>query len=85
LGKYPDAVKFAKEIAEYVNQTYPVELGVFMETDGTIYWMSDYKDYATYGQVRTQIATDQRYWEIVAGAAEVLVDGSITDITLMEI
>ena len=82
IGRFPDAMAFANEIADYVRGTYGVDLKVYVESDGTIYWISDYPDFETFGSTRAAITADAGYWEIIAKAEGLLLDGSLQDTVL---
>jgi len=79
IGHHPDAVAFGKEITEYVRAKHGMNTQLFVDSESTLYWISDYKDYAAYGEVRNAIASDPGYWEIVNKAKGILLDGSIAD------
>jgi hypothetical protein len=85
VGKFPQAVSFAIEITEYVNKRYQTDLKVFTDSKGCIFWITDYPDYATFGEVRSQITKDQGYWEIVAKAEGVFIDESLHDTVMTPI
>jgi len=81
-GKFPQAIQWAKEIAEFSNKKYKIQLGVYLDTFGevgTIRWFADYADLAALEKVRTQLLADQEYWQKVNQAAELLVQGSVFD------
>ena len=82
IGRFPEAMAFANEIADYVRGTYGLDLKVFVESDGTIYWITDYPDYETFASTRTAITADAGYWEIIAKAEGLLLDGSLQDSVL---
>ena len=79
IGHHPDAIAFGKEITEYVRAKYGTDTQLFVDSEGTLHWISDYKDYATFGEVRTAIVSDPGYWEIVNRAKGLLLDGTIAD------
>lgn len=85
LGMMPLAVEFAKNISQYMSEKYGQQVEVYMESSGILYWISDYPDYETYGRVRTGIANDMEYWQMIEDAAECFVDGSIEDVLLTKI
>jgi hypothetical protein len=82
IGRFPEAMAFAKEIAEYVRGTHGVDLKVYIESDGTIYWITDYPDYETFASKRAAITADAGYWEIITKAEGLLLDGSVQDTVL---
>ena len=85
IGNFPEAVKFAQQIAQHVKDTYNVDISVYADSAGNLYWYVDYADYAEYGRVRAQIATDQKYWDIIADSADFLLEGSIEDVVMTKI
>lgn len=79
LGHHPDAIAFGKEITEYVRAKYGMNTQLFVDSEGTLYWISDYKDYGAYGEARNAILSDPGYWEIVNRAEGILLDGTMAD------
>ena len=79
LGLFPQAVAFAREIAGYVKGKYGVEPKVFADSKGVVFWIVDYKDYAEFGEVRSKIASDEGYWEIVAKSEDLFITGTLVD------
>jgi len=82
IGRTPEAMAFAKEIAAYVRDNFEVDLKVFMESDGTLYWITDYPDFETFASKRAAITADAGYWEIITKAEGLLLDGSVQDTIL---
>jgi len=82
LGMFPEAAQWAKEIAAYVKDKFQVEIQLFADSLGTIYWVSDYADYAAYGTVRSQIVSDEGYWEMIKKARDLFVEGSVKDMVV---
>jgi len=82
IGRAPEAMAFAKEVTAYVRDNFDVDLKVFMESDGTLYWITDYPDFETFASKRTAITADAGYWEIIAKAEGLLLDGSVQDTIL---
>ena len=82
-GKYiPQAIQWAKEIAEFVNKKYKIQVSVYMDSFGeidTLRWFCDYEDLGTMEKIRNQINMDQEYWEIVSKASEFIMQGSVRD------
>ena len=85
MGKAPEAMAFAKEITDYVRDTHGVDLKVFMESDGTLHWISDYPDFETFAAKRAAMMADSGYWGIIAKAEGILLDGSVQDAVLTEL
>lgn len=87
-GKYPQAMQWAKEIAEYSNKAYKIQLSVYLDAFGevgTIRWFADYPDLAAMEKVRNQLLTDQEYWKRVNQATELFVQGSFFDTVMQAI
>lgn len=82
-----EAFQFAREVSEYINQTYPpVAIEVFLELFGEnakLHWYSDHPDLASMEKVGMKVMKDETYRKLMKTAHEVLVDGSIRD-TLMQ-
>jgi len=82
-GKLLDGVRFAKEVAEYINAKYaPVSVQVYTELFGdlnTIYWYADYQDLATIESINARLLADQGYWAIVSKGTEWFIEGSFHD------
>jgi len=87
-GKYPQAMQWAKEIAEFANKKYKIQMGVYLDTFGqvgTIRWYADYADLAALEKVRSQLLMDQEYWQKVNQATELFIQGSIYDTVMQAI
>ncbi len=82
VPKYTDvqqALQAAKAIAAYVKEKYGADIHVFADSAATIYWISDYADYAAFGNARVQILSDKTYWDMAAKVAEHLTEGTLHD------
>ena len=87
-GKFPQAVQWAKEITEFANKKYKIQMSVYVDCFGevgTIRWFADYADLATVEKIRNQILADQEYWRKFNQSAELLVHGSLFDMVLQPI
>ena len=82
IGRVPEAMAFAKEITAYIRDNFDVDLKVFMESDGTLYWITDYPDFEAFASKRAAITADAGYWELIAKAEGLLLDGSVQDTIL---
>ena len=82
IGFFPEAAKFAQEIAGHVGRRHGVEISTYADSAGTIYWISDYPDYAAFGKVRQDLTADKRYWQMIKKAQEIFVDGSVRDVVI---
>ena len=85
IGRFPEAVTFAKQISTYVNGKYKIDVHVYARSDGTLYWITDYDDYNAFGKVRAQIVSDTEYWGMVKKAENLFVEGTLEDIVLTPI
>ena len=77
--KVPQAMKWAKETAEFANKKYKTQITVYMDffgEVGTIRWFNDYTDLAAFEKVRSQLLADQEYFQRLTQAADLLVQGS---------
>jgi len=77
-GKTIPAVKWAKEITEFVNKKYKLQVTVYMDSFGevgTIRWFADYEDLAALEKVMNQLWPDPEYFEKVNQAADLFVPG----------
>jgi len=85
-GKVLEAIKWAKEIAEYINSKYSqASFQVYIQVFGDIhavYWCMDYKDLATYESIRAQLLSDEGYWAFVGKGMEWFIEGSFQDTLL---
>ncbi len=84
-GKFPQAIKWAKDITEFINKKYKNQTTVYMDTFGeygTIRWFADYKDLAALEKLGNQILADQEYRQKVNQATELLIQGSIVDVVM---
>jgi len=67
-GKDPQAIHWAKEIAEYINKKYGGHLSVYMDCfgqAGTVRWFEDFENLAAQEKRMQQIMADQEYWQKV--------------------
>jgi hypothetical protein len=86
--KVPQAIQWAKEIAEHVKSKHGGELSVYMDTFGeypTIRWIADVESLAVLEQRFGQIMTDQAYWQAIAKADDLFIQGSINDTVMRAI
>ena len=88
-GKYfIQAMQWAKEIAEFVNNKYKIQVSVYMDSFGeigTIRWFCDYTDLATMEKVGNQLNTDQEYWQKVIQSSDFIVQSSVHDTVMRAI
>jgi hypothetical protein len=79
IDVFPQSVAFAKEIAAYVKKAYKVDIKVYANSKGVLFWIADYKDYAEYDNVRSKVVSDKKYWEIISTAKDLFIEGSLCD------
>jgi hypothetical protein len=63
---FPQAMPWAKGMAEFLNKKYKIQVSVYMDIFGeigTIRWYCDYEDLSTFERVGSQIEKDQEYWQ----------------------
>jgi hypothetical protein len=81
-GKFSQAIKWAKEITEFINKKYKLQQSVYMDLFGeygTIRWFVDYADLAALEKMGNQILADQEYRQKVNQATELLIQDSVFD------
>ena len=82
-GSFPDAVRWAKEIAEYVTSKHsPVKVHVYTGMFGdlnTIFWEIEHKDLASIESLSAKLVADQGYWAVVGKANGLFIDGTFHD------
>ena len=82
-NKFPDAVRWAKEVAEHINTKYaPISVQAYAELFGdvnTIHWYADYEDLATIERANAQLLADQGYWTLLNKAGDLFIEGSSHD------
>jgi hypothetical protein len=85
---FPQAIQWAKEIAELVNKKYKIQVSVYMDSFGeigTMRWFCDYEDLAAMERVGKQLNTDKEYWQKVAQASDFIAQGSVYDTVMSTI
>ncbi|HUL22732.1 MAG TPA: NIPSNAP family protein [Thermodesulfobacteriota bacterium] len=86
--KFPQAIQFAKEIADYSNKKYKTQTSVYMDSVGeygTIRWFCDFADFAAWEKVGSQLMADQEYLQKVNKAADLFIHGSVFDTVMRAI
>jgi uncharacterized alpha/beta hydrolase family protein len=82
-GNPMPAIAWAKEIAEYVKKYEGFSsIDVFTDTFGqvgTIRWVVDYEDLASFEKVQNQIMTDPGFFEKTEKVPELFVEGKTHD------
>jgi hypothetical protein len=64
-GKYLQAIQWGKEMAEFGNRKYKLQISMFADNFGeigTMRWFIDYPDLGTIEKIGDQILADQEYW-----------------------
>lgn len=82
------AIQWAKEIAEFINKKYKIQVSVYMDSFGdigTIRWFCDYEDFAAMEKVGNQLMADQEYWKRIDQASNLFLPGSIYDTAMRAI
>jgi hypothetical protein len=81
-GKFPQMIQFAKEITEYIKAKYGSQSSAYMDSFGeygTVRWFHDFESLAAFEKSFANLMTDQEYWQKVSKAADLFIEGSITD------
>jgi hypothetical protein len=81
-GKQVAAVAFAKEVSAFLKGSYHLDLEVLRPVGGNpqrIAWSTRYADLAAMEATTTRMLADPKYWELVNGAAECFIAGSMRD------
>ena len=85
----PDALKWAKEIAEYANaRISPMKVNVYSGLFGdlnTIFWEIEYKDLATVESVNAKLTSDPGYWNVVSKGAALFIEGTFSDSIMRQV
>ena len=87
-GKMAQAIQWAKEMAEFMNQKYKMQMSVYTDIFGeygTIRWFSDVSDLAAFEKVRNQLMTDQEYLKKLIQTADLFIEGSGYDTVMQAI
>ena len=78
----PQAMQWAKEMAEFVEKKLKIQVGVYTDIfgeSGTIRWFCDYEDLAAMEKIMNQLTTDKEYWQRVSQASEFTAQNSVHD------
>jgi hypothetical protein len=82
-GKYVEALQFARDIVEYTKKYEGVaDIGVYLDSFGevgTIRWMADYNDLASFEQVANQIYADPKWFQKMQAIEDLFLPGSVHD------
>lgn len=81
-GKTGAALAFAKEIAAYAKSAHLLDLEVLTPIGGQVQrvaWSARYKDLAAMEATMDKMMADPKYWELVNGASDCFMPGSLHD------
>jgi len=81
-GKLSDALGFAKEITEHLQNKYDVKTQVLMPVGGNphrLSWRSEYPNLAAVEALLTKLPRDEKYLALTAKATPFFIAGSVTD------
>ncbi len=82
-GSFPEALRWAKEAAEYITTKHSplkvlVSTGLFGDVN-TIFWEVEYKDLASFEASSAKLNADQGYWAVLSKATGLFIEGSLHD------
>ncbi|MCE7733812.1 MAG: hypothetical protein GPJ54_02970 [Candidatus Heimdallarchaeota archaeon] len=83
-GKYFDIIKWAKEIAEYVNNKHNISLSVYSQSygenpNGTIFWTANVESMSAFEDVSNALIQDEGYLALLSKGIELYVGGTTYD------
>ena len=85
-GKSPEAVAWAKEVAQYLHDHYPVgHIEVYTQRFGdvgTIYWVMDFRDLTALDALYRQLRQDDVYAALIKRGNCLTIDGTAHDVVL---
>jgi len=85
---FPQAMQWAKEIAELTNKKYKIQVSVYMDSFGeigTIRWFCDFADLAALEKLGNQLIKDQEYSKKASEASDFITQGSFYDTVMSTI
>ena len=87
LGKYQDALKWAKGIAEFLNKKYGTNYSVYTQLWGEnpnsiIFWIGKYESMEQLLEISGKLNEDQEYITKLADSPSLFIDGSVYDSVL---
>ena len=85
IGMFPEAIEFAKEISAYMRANFGTNTKVFADTEGSIYWITDYADFSEFGRIRAAVTSDEGYWARIKKAQDLFLDGSVQDTVITSV
>ncbi len=83
-GKYFDAIKWAKEVADYVNTNYGTNLFVYSQRYGenpigTIFWVGSFETTSSFEEISMNLGQDEGYITKIGPGSELIVGGTTYD------
>jgi len=81
-GLLPDALAFAKKIADYIEANHKVKITVAVPVAGKlarVAWIAEHRDLAEYEARMNALATDTKYLDLVRSGISNWVPGSVED------
>lgn len=87
LGKFLDAVSWAKEVRDYINEKYDKDFTVYSERYGenalgTIFWVASFDSVQAIGEFNGKLLADEGYISKLAAASDLFVSGTTHDSVL---
>ena len=87
-GKFMETIKWAKDIAEFINKKYGSQVTVYLDSFGefgTIRWFADSADLASLEKLQHQLNADHEYLQKVLQGADLVMPGSVFDTVMRAI
>ena len=89
MSKFQEAIKWGKEIADYLNNKYGLNIGVYTQRWGdnptnTMYWVGNLESMSKYLEFVENLNKDEGYLEKLSAADSFLVDGGTFDSLLIK-
>lgn len=83
-GKIQDAVKWALEVADYINNKFETNLGVYTQrygdnAVGTLYWVGKLESMAKYEELTNKLNEDEGYLTRIQEFVKLFVEGTTFD------
>jgi hypothetical protein len=86
-GKGMQAMQWSKEITEWANKKFNLQMKVYMDNFGEIgvvRWFVDYENLAGLEKIRNSLLGDQEYWQKIDQSADFFIEGSGFDMVMSE-
>jgi hypothetical protein len=83
-GKFQDAIKWGKEVADYLNSKYGTKIGLYSQRlgdnpAGTVYWVANMETMTKYLELVENLNKDEGYLERLTNSIGMFVDGQTFD------